>query len=475
MRTQSTQDLEFASIEALSTLLAKKQVSPVELTRLYLSRIERLNPKLNAFITVAAESALAEARAAERELVRGRRRGPLHGIPIALKDNIYTQNLLTTMGSLLLSDFVPSEDATVVRKLRRAGAIVLGKTNLHEFAYGVTSENPHYGAVRNPWKTDRISGGSSGGSAVAVAAGLCAAAIGTDTGGSIRIPSGLCGVVGLKPTFGRVSVHGVFPLAASFDHVGAIARSAVDAALILECIAGRDPLDPTSLARTEKSFRSTLKRRRVLLGRPKEHFWVNMDPEVRRITETAVGDFVKAGAELRDISLPTVVAGVEAANLIAAVEATQLHEREGYFPSRASEYGTDVRGRLEQGGKVRAIDYLNAQEAMRRARNEAEAVLKSVDAIVIPTSPIGAPPMGSDPIRIGDADVPLRAALVDRNRFGNFTGLPAISMPCGIAQNGLPVSVQFIARRFEDAQLLALAQRFAENQRDWKPRHPPVD
>jgi aspartyl-tRNA(Asn)/glutamyl-tRNA(Gln) amidotransferase subunit A len=468
-------ELEFASIEALSALLAKKKVSPVELTRLYLSRIERLNPKLNAFITVASESALAEARAVERELLRGRRRGALHGIPIALKDNIYTRNLRTTMGSLILRDFVPSEDATVVRKLRRAGAIVLGKTNLHEFAYGVTSENPHYGPVRNPWKTDRISGGSSGGSAVAVAAGLCAAAIGSDTGGSIRIPSGLCGVVGLKPTFGRVSVHGVFPLAASFDHVGPIARSAVDAALILECIAGRDPLDPTSLARSEKSFRSTPKRKRVRLGRPKEHFWVNMDSEVRRIAETAVGDFVKAGAELKEISLPTVVAGIEAANLIAAVEATQLHEGEGYFPARASEYGADVRGRLEQGGKVRAIDYLSAQEVMRRARDEAEAVLKSVDAIVIPTSPIGAPPMGADPIRIGDADVPLRAALVDRNRFGNFTGLPAISMPCGIAQNGLPVSVQFIARRFEDAQLLALAQRFAENQRDWKPRHPPVD
>jgi aspartyl-tRNA(Asn)/glutamyl-tRNA(Gln) amidotransferase subunit A len=468
-------ELEFASIEALSAVLAKKKVSPTELTRLYLSRIERLNPKLNAFITVASESALAEARAAERELLRGRRRGALHGIPIAMKDNIYTRNLRTTMGSLILRDFVPSEDATVVRKLRRAGAIVLGKTNLHEFAYGVTSENPHYGPVRNPWKTDRISGGSSGGSAVAVAAGLCAAAIGSDTGGSIRIPSGLCGVVGFKPTFGRVSVHGVFPLAASFDHVGPIARSAVDAALLLDCIAGRDPLDPTSLARSEKSFRSTLNRKRVRLGRPKEHFWVNMDSEVRRITETVVGDFVKAGAELKEISLPTVVAGIEAANLIAAVEATQLHGREGYFPARAREYGADVRGRLEQGGNVRAIDYLSAQEVMRRARDEAEAVLKSVDAIVIPTSPIGAPPMGSEPVRIGDADVALRAALVDRNRFGNLTGLPAISMPCGITQNGLPVAVQFIGRRFADAQLIAIAQRFAENQRDWQPRHPPVD
>src|SRR5438445_415834 len=363
-------ELEFASIELLSGLLAKKKVSPVELTQLYLTRIERLNPKLNAFLTVASESALAEARAAERELLRGKRRGVLHGIPVALKDNIETRNLRTTMGSLVLRDFLPSDDATVVRKLRRAGAIVLGKTNLHEFAYGVTSENPHYGPVRNPWNTGRSAGGSSGGSAAAVAAGLCAAAIGSDTGGSIRIPSALCGVVGLKPTFGRVSVHGVFPLAPSFDHVGPIARSALDAALILECIAGRDPLDPTSLARREKDFRRAPKRKRLRLARPKEHFWVNMDPEVRRITEAAVADFVKSGAELEEISLPTVLAGVEAANLI---------------------------------------------------------------------------------------------------------GLPSISMPCGVTQAGLPVALQFVGRRFEEARLIAIAARFFETERDWQRRHPPVE
>ena len=468
-------ELEFATMEELSALLGKKKISPVELTRLYLSRIELLNPKLNAFLTVASESALAEARVAERELVRGRRRGSLHGIPIALKDNIYTRNLRTTMGSLILRDFVPSEDATVVRKLRRAGAIVLGKTNLHEFAYGVTSENPHYGPVRNPWKTDRISGGSSGGSAVAVAAGLCAAAIGSDTGGSIRVPSALCGIVGFKPTFGRVSVHGVFPLAASFDHVGPIARTAMDAALILDCMAGQDPLDPTSVARREKDFRPSLKKKRVRLGRPKEHFWVNMDPEVRRITETAVANFVKSGAEIKDISLPTVSAGVDAANLIAAVEASQLHERAGYFPARAGEYGADVRGRLEQGSKVRAVDYVNAQEAMRRAREEVEAALQAVDAIVIPTAAIAAPPIGSERVRVGDLEMPLRSALVDLNRMGNFTGLPAISVPCGLTRDGLPVAVQFVGRRFEDAQVLGIAHRFIENERDWQPKRPPVD
>jgi aspartyl-tRNA(Asn)/glutamyl-tRNA(Gln) amidotransferase subunit A len=468
-------DLEFAGIEELAALLARKKVSPVELTQLYLSRIERLNPKLNAFITVTSESALAEAHTAERELLKGRRRRMLQGIPIALKDNIWTKGVPTTMGSSILRGFMPSKDATVVRKLRRAGAIVLGKTNLHEFAYGVTSENPHYGSVRNPWNTERIAGGSSGGSAVAVAAGLCAAAIGSDTGGSIRIPSALCGVVGLKPTFGRVSVHGVFPLAPSFDHVGPITRSALDAALVLECIAGRDSLDATSLIRSEKHFRPTVKAKRVRLGRPKEHFWVHMDPEVRRIAEMTLTDFVKSGAELEEISLPSISAGVEAANLIAAVEASYAHERTGYFPARASEYGVDVRCRLESGGRIRALDNLNAQEVMRRARNEVEVALKAVDALVIPTSIIPAPPMGSERVRVAQAEMPLRSALVDLNRPGNFTGLPAISMPCGITEERLPVALQFVGRRFEEARLIAIADRFSKTQRDRHPKRPPID
>jgi aspartyl-tRNA(Asn)/glutamyl-tRNA(Gln) amidotransferase subunit A len=467
-------DLEFASIEELSKLLARKKISPVELTELYLSRIERLNPKLNAFITVTSENALAEARTAERELLRGKRRGALHGIPIALKDNIWTKGIRTTMGSSILRELLPSEDATVVRKLRRAGAIVLGKTNLHEFAYGVTSENPHYGPVRNPWKTDRIAGGSSGGSAVAVAAGLCAAAIGSDTGGSIRIPSAFCGVVGLKPTFGRVSVYGVFPLAPSFDHVGPIARSALDAALVLACIAARDPLDPASLARSESDFRPALKRKRARLGSPKEHFWANLDSAVRKITERAVADFGKSGAEVEEISLPSIRAGVEAANLIAAVEATKVHERAGYFPARANEYGTDVRCRLEQGGATRALDYLAAQDVMRRAREEVEVALKTMDAIVIPTTTIAAPPMGSERVRVGEMEMPLRGALVDLNRPGNFTGLPAISTPCGITEDGLPVALEFIGRRFDDGRLISIANLFAQTLRDRQPMRPPV-
>jgi len=467
-------ELQFATIETLSGLLANKKISPVELTKLYLSRIERLNPKLNAFLTVASESALADAQSAERELLRGKRRGALHGIPVALKDNISTRNLRTTMGSAILRDFVPREDATVVRKLRQAGAILLGKTNLHEFAYGVTSENPHYGPVRNPWNPERIAGGSSGGSAVAVAAGLCAAAIGSDTGGSIRIPSALCGVVGFKPTFGRVSVHGVFPLAPSFDHVGPITRSVEDAALMLECIAGRDPLDRTSVSRPGEHFGIRRSRKRVRLGRPKEHFWVDMDSEVRKITESALADFAKSDAIVEEISLTAMPAGVEAANLIAAVEACQVHEGARYFPACSGEYGADVRGRLEQGANVPAIDYLKAQEAMRRAREEMDAVLKHVDAIVVPTAAIAAPPMGSERVRVGGVEKPIRSALVDLNRPANLTGLPAISIPCGLTSEGLPVALQFIGRRFDEAGLLGIARSFVESERDWEPKHPPA-
>jgi len=467
-------ELQFASIQTLSTLLAKKKISPVELTQLFLTRIERLNPKLNAFISVDSQTALVEARAAERELTKRQRRGPLHGIPVALKDNISTRNLRTTMGSLILRDFIPTEDATVVRKLRRAGAIVLGKTNLHEFAYGITSENPHYGPVRNPWKTDRIAGGSSGGAAAAVAAGLCAAAIGSDTGGSIRLPSALCGVVGFKPTFGRVSVHGVFPLAPSFDHVGPIARSAQDVALVLECIAGQDPLDTTTVARRDNHFRRQLKGKRVRLGRPNEHFWKDIDAEVRRIVEVALAKFVKSGAEVEDISLPGIIGGIEAANLIAASEATQVHERPGFFPARADDYGADVRARLEQGAKIRAVDYLTAQERLRQTRLEIETALEKIDAIVIPTSPIPAPIIGSDCVEVGDVKMPLRNALVDRNRVGNLTGLPAISVPCGLTRDGLPAALQFVGRRFADAHVIAIGQSFAKAGGDWGPQIPVV-
>jgi aspartyl-tRNA(Asn)/glutamyl-tRNA(Gln) amidotransferase subunit A len=466
-------DLAFATIQELSPLLAKKKLSPVELVESYLARIERLNQRFNAFITVTAEQALADARVAERELARGKRRGPLHGIPIALKDNIWTKGIRTTMGSAILRDFVPVADATLVRKLRKAGAVILGKTNLHEFAYGATNENPHFGPTHSPWAHERITGGSSGGSAAAVCAGLCVAAIGSDTGGSIRVPAALCGIVGLKPTFGRVSVHGVFPLAPSLDHIGPLARSVADAALVLGAIAGRDPLDPTSVAKPAENFlpAAKAKRRKIRLGWPKEHLWERIHPDVQRLVEAAASSLVRNGGSIEEVSLPTLSAAVEAANMMSIAEALAVHEQAGYFPARASEYGEDVRKRLGMGSDIRAVEYLKGRATLERAKAEFAAAFESVDAIVAPTVPMVAPKIGSETVRIGSTDEPMRSALLRLTRPGNLTGLPNVSTPCGFTSEGLPVGMQLIGRPFGEGDLLEIAQIY-ERENDWVSRHP---
>ena len=467
--------LEFATMEELAPLLAKKKISPVELVQLYLARIEHFNPTINAFLTVTGALALQDARRAERELLRGHRRGLLHGIPVALKDNIYMSGIRATAGSAILRDFVPAEDATIVRRLRRAGAVVLGKTNMHEFAYGISSENPHFGAVRNPWALERISGGSSGGSAAAVAAGLCVASIGTDTGGSIRVPSSLCGVVGLKPTFGRISVHGVLPLAPSFDHVGAIARSTHDTAALLNVLAGRDPLDPASVSKAHGDFVVGLRKkpRKMRLGRPREHYWTQLDPEVKRLCEAAVASLLKLGATIEEVSLPSLPSAVDAANIVALVEATEVHTRAGWFPASSAQYGADVAARLEQGREVRALEYLRAREILHRSRAEFDAALARVDVLIAPTTAIPAPAIGAETVRMGNEEESVRSALVRLNRPANFTGLPAISVPCGFTKAGLPVGLQLIGRSMGEGAILAIARSY-EQAHDWQAEHPPL-
>jgi aspartyl-tRNA(Asn)/glutamyl-tRNA(Gln) amidotransferase subunit A len=467
-------DLAFATIEELAPLLAKKKISPVELVEAYLSRIERLNSRFNAFITVTAEQALADARTAERELARGKRRGALHGIPIALKDNIYTKDIRTTMGSAILRDFVPQEDATIVRKLRKAGAIIFGKANLHEFAYGATNENPHYGTTHNPWAHERITGGSSGGSTAAVCAGLCVAAVGTDTGGSIRLPAALCGIVGLKPTFGRVSVHGVFPLAPTLDHVGPLTRSVADAAIMLGALAGRDPLDPTTAAKPTEDFLRTGKgkRRKIRLGMPKEHMWERIHPDVQRLVEAAASSLARNGGILEQISLPNLSAAVDAANLMSIAEATTVHEQAGHFPARAAEYGEDVGKRLGMGRDIQAVDYLKARATVEQSKKEFAAALEQVDAIVAPTVAVTAPKVGTETVRIGSTEEPMRAAMLRLTRPGNLTGLPNVTVPCGFTREGLPVGMQLIGPAFAEADLLAIARTY-EQENDWAARHPP--
>jgi aspartyl-tRNA(Asn)/glutamyl-tRNA(Gln) amidotransferase subunit A len=455
-------DLAFASIEEIARLFRKRTLSPVELTKLILARIEQLNPKLNAYITVTPELALAQAKKAEAELFapRGRKghrdRGPLHGIPISLKDNIYTAGIRTTAGSKILKDFISQEDAAVVGQLMNAGAIILGKTNMHEFAYGVTSNNPHYGPVHNPWDLSRIPGGSSGGSAAAVAAGLCYGSIGSDTGGSIRIPAALCGIVGLKPTLGRVSVDGVIPLSPKLDCVGPLARTVHDAALLLEPILTRvkGELSPRALAQ------SAAKPRKFRLGLPKEFFLDVVSHDVYAVFEEALRVLKKQRTTFKEISLPLLKETEDAGNQIAWAEATHYHQQAGWFPSRAADYGSDVRSRLEMGTKVFATTYLSALELREKFIQQFHLALEDsgVDALAVPTTPITAPLIGQEAIRLGNQST--RALLLRANRPANLAGVPAISFPCGFTPAGLPVGLQLMGAVADEHLLLEIAHLF---------------
>ena len=480
MRKNDEESLAFATIEELAALLSKRKISPVELTWLFLRRMERQNPSLNAYLTITAEPALRSARRAEKQFLRPRSSQrenlPLLGIPISIKDNIWTRGIRSTAGSKILSEFIPSEDSTVVQKVSRAGAVMLGKTLLNEFAYGITGGNAHYGPVHNPWALDRISGGSSAGSAVAIAAGLCAASLGTDTGGSIRVPSAFCGTVGLKPTFGRVSVFGTMPLSPSFDHVGPMSRSVADAAILLGLIAGRDPLDPTSLPRPVEDFHGSLRKplRKFRLGRPREYFWEKVDQEVRRATEAAVRDMEKRGAVVREVSLPHLKASLDAATDISLAEALHVHQAAGYFPARAADYGEEVRQRIDAGGKISAVRYLAGFDVKKRLLAEFDAAFREVDVIVAPTLPVPAPLIGAESVQINGEEIPARSAVVGHCRPANFTGLPAISVPCGFTRDQLPVGLQLIGRAFDETTLLRVAFSY-ERANEWRERHPRLE
>jgi aspartyl-tRNA(Asn)/glutamyl-tRNA(Gln) amidotransferase subunit A len=482
-------DLAFASIEEIGKLFRKRKLSPVELTKLMLARIEQLNPKLNAYITVTAEAALSQAQKAASELFapRGRKgycdRGPLHGVPLSLKDNIYTKGVRTTAGSRILRDFIPGEDAGVVAQLRQAGAILLGKTNMHEFAYGVTSNNPHYGTVRNPWDLSRISGGSSGGSAAAVAAGLCYGSIGTDTGGSIRIPAALCGIVGLKPHYRRVSVSNVVPLSTTLDHVGPLARSAADAALLLGAITGGNEHDRSAeKAFVPFTFRSVDEirqkpRKPFHLGIPSEYFWDRIDGEVRKTLMNALETENTANFVLHETRASQVHEWTDPSTNIALAEAADFHLRAGWFPSRAAEYGEDVRARLAMGLEIRAVDYLAAMEMRTVAWiglfGQSTSGGALLDALVVPATPFPATEIGAEEASTSGENENVRAGLLRLNRPANFAGLPSISIPAGFTSSGLPVGLQIIGQSWMEKTILRIAHAF-ERAHDYHLRRPPV-
>lgn len=469
MDARSESELAFLTLEQAARLLRRREVSPVELVDVALARIERWSSDLHVFLTVLTAEARSQATRAEREIRRGKARGPLHGIPISLKDNFWTRGVRTTAGSKILADFIPDRDSDVAAALSQAGAILLGKTNMHEFAYGITGENPHYGSSHNPWAPERISGGSSGGSTVAVATGMGFASVGTDTGGSIRVPAALCGIVGLKPTFGLVSTEGVVPLGVSFDHVGPLARSVTDACIMLEAIAGKYP-------RGEKrpSHRALRKSRsrRFRLGWPRDLFFERVNPEIQSAMEAAAKKFEDVGARVEEVRLPHLPDSVDQASNLIVAEASYYHESQGYFPSRSEDYGDDVRGHLEWGHNLRAVDYLGGIEARRRVQADFDAALQKVDAILAPASPIPPPRIGESQVRVaGERETTVRAELLRMTRPSNLTGLPAISIPCGFTSDGLPIGLQLIGPRWGEAGLLAIALAY-EGATGWHNRHP---
>jgi aspartyl-tRNA(Asn)/glutamyl-tRNA(Gln) amidotransferase subunit A len=456
------------TIKRISSLIRTRKLSPVELLDACLRRIELFGPALNAFITVTAESARLQAKRAEKEIAGGKYRGPLHGIPLSLKDLFWTRGIRTTAGSRILRKFVPEENAIVVDRLEEAGAVIVGKTNLHEFAYGATSVNPHYGPVRNPWNPGRISGGSSGGSAVSVVAALALGSLGTDTGGSIRIPAAACGCVGLKPTYGMVSLGGVIPLATSLDHVGPLARTVEDAALLLDVIA-----DPDAGARQDGSgFSRELKKglSGLRAGMPMPYFFDRLQPEVRRSVLAAIEQMRKSGVEVREIKLKKTRDTRHLASEITLAEALVYHRR--WLRTRAKEYGPDVRTRLLDGEKQLAVTYLEAQHARMAYAAEFAHALESLDILVMPTLPIVAPPVEAEDVAIGRSREDVRLALLSLTRPGNLSGLPAISIPCGFSSDGLPIGFQIMGRWWGETTVLRAARGY-EQITDWHDRFPP--
>ena len=454
------------TISELSRRIRQKEVSPVEITRECLRQIERLNPRLNAFITVMGESALAEARAAEEEISWGHWRGPLHGIPIAVKDLIDTAGVRTTSASALHKDRVPREDAEVVRRLREAGAVIIGKNNLHEFAYGGSSLISHFGDVHNPWDVNRIAGGSSAGSAASVPAWMACAAIGTDTAGSIREPAALCGCVGIKPTYGRVSSRGVIPLSTSLDHVGPLAASIEDAAIMLQAIAGYDPGDITSAEVPVTDYVSGLKEgaKDLRVGVPRAYFFEDIDPEVASAVEHALTGIATLGAHIKEVRLE-----VPTDRTLQAAEAYAYHAED--VAKHPELYQAETVRRIRTGEKVTAAEYMQKRRELEVARRNIRDVFADVDLLVTPTTPLPAPTI-ADLRANADALRPAELKLLRNTRPFNVWGLPAISVPCGFTQGGLPIGFQIAGPHWREDLVLRLAFAY-EQATAWHKRDVP--
>jgi len=456
------------TIKSLCHGIRAREISPAELTRDCLARIERLNPKLNAFITVLADSALDQARRAEQEIFRGKYRGPLHGIPIGLKDIIDTADARTTAGSALFKNRIPAEDAEVVRRLRAAGAVILGKQNLHEFAYGGSSMISYFGEVHNPWDTSRIAGGSSGGSAASVAAGLGYAAIGTDTAGSIRLPAAYCGVVGMKPTFGRVSTLGVIPLSQSYDHVGAITNCVCDAGLVGQVLAGHDPDDATTADVPITDYTCDLDELLppLRIGIPRAFFFDELDAEVGAAVEKAIAVFRALGCEIRD----EVRLEISTDRALANAEAFAYHKD---FVARSPElYQPATLARIKSGENLPETDVERARQELAASRVAIGKVFDEIDVLLTPTVPIPPPAIAElkeNPEKLR----PTELVMLRNTRPFNVWGIPAISIPCGFTKDGMPIGLQLATAPWKP-DILHVAHAY-EQATEWHKRVPDME
>ena len=452
-------DLTALSIHETAQLLKDKKISPVELTQAHLERIERLDQQVNSFLTLTPELALQQARQAEAEILRGEYKGMLHGIPLGLKDLFETQGIRTTAGSTFFAAYIPESDAVVVEKLKQAGAVLLGKLNMHEIALGVTNENPHYGDCCNPWDLTRISGGSSGGNAAALAAGFCMGALGSDTGGSIRIPSALCGVVGLKPTCGRVSLRGVIPLSWNLDHAGPMTRSVQDTAILLQAIAGYDPQDAWSVDMPVDDYVRLPKQGihgwRVALA--SSDYFSDMeivDKEVQAAVIRAAEMLEDLGAHVEPVPFPNVMEAAMANGLMTPADAAAFHHQR--LEEKPQGFGPDVLKRLQAGAAYNSTEYSLARRIQTILRCEFNEFFHDYDLLLTPTTPITAPQRGS-------ADAVARARLLTRftSPF-NLTGLPALSVPCGWSSEKLPIGLQIVGRAWTEAKVLAAGKLYEQ-------------
>jgi len=452
------------TIQELAPLIQNKEISPVELVDQCLERIQETEPTINAFITVLEDSAKENAKVAEKEILNGNYKGVLHGIPYSAKDLYTTKGIKTTAGSKILSDYVPDFDATTVSKLNTAGAILVGKNNLHEFAYGGTNENEHFGPTGNPWNPNMIPGGSSGGSGATVAAFSSIFSLGTDTGGSIRIPASLCGVVGIKATYGRVSRNGVLPLSSSLDHAGPLAKTTWDTAAVLSVMAGYDPKDPSSSKKEVPNYfeaftEDNFSLEGITIGICEAYYFENLDPEVEMSVRQSIELFKTLGASIVEIDLPFLEESAKLQSMLTTAEAYSYHS--SYLKERYEEYGTNIRTRLELGQYTPAWAYIQAQRLRQKTKESWNEVYKSIDLLLAPTTAIPAFPINCSTITFGDKEInPRDLGVLARTSPSNFNGFPCISVPCGFTESGLPIGLQLQGRPFEELLVFRAANSF---------------